>query len=80
MFPTMGFRLLMNGVIVMIVAGVGNIRGLVAGALLLAVSQHVTAYFWGSKWIDAATAVILIAFLLLKPLGFSGRMIKKVEI
>jgi len=38
------------------------------------------AYYIGSQWMDAVAYVILIAFLLAKPLGFSGKRLKKVEI
>jgi branched-subunit amino acid ABC-type transport system permease component len=78
--PGMGFQLLLNGVVVMILAGVGNTRGLVGGALLLAAGQDVVAYFISSQWMNAVTYLILIGFLIWKPLGFSGRRLKKVEI
>jgi branched-chain amino acid transport system permease protein len=80
MTPGMGFRLLINGVVTMIVAGVGNLGGLIAAALLLASSQHLVAYFFDSKWMDAVAFSILIGLLIWKPLGFSGRRLKKVEI
>ncbi|MBI5325616.1 MAG: branched-chain amino acid ABC transporter permease [Ignavibacteriae bacterium] len=80
MTPTMGFNLLLYGVVAMIIGGVGSIRGLVFGAVLLATAQHLTAYYIDSKWMDAITYLILIIFLLWKPLGFSGKRLKKVEI
>lgn len=80
MTPTMGFRLLMNGVVVMIIAGVGGIGGFVWAALLLALAQHLAAYYLDAKWMDAIAFLILIVFLIWKPLGFSGRRLKKVEI
>ncbi len=78
--PGMGFRLLINGVVTMILAGVGNVGGLIGGALLLATGQHLVAYFFDSKWMDAVSFLILIVFLIWKPLGFSGRRLKKVEV
>lgn len=78
--PGMGFRLLINCVITMVLAGVGNVRGLIGGALLLAAGQHIVAYFFDSKWMDAVSFLILIGFLIWKPLGFSGRGLKKVEV
>jgi branched-chain amino acid transport system permease protein len=80
MTPGMGFRLLINGVVTMVLAGVGNVGGLIGGALLLAAGQHLVAYFFDSKWMDSVAFVILIGFLIWKPLGFSGRRLKKVEI
>ncbi len=80
MTPTMGFNLLLYGVVAMIIGGVGSITGLIGGAFLLATAQHLGAYYIDSKWMDAIAYIILILFLIWKPLGFSGRRLKKVEI
>lgn len=80
MTPSMGFRLLMSGVIVVIIGGVGSYRGLIVGAILLGLGQHVGAYLLDSKWMDAIAFCILICFLIWKPLGFSGRRLKKVRV
>jgi branched-chain amino acid transport system permease protein len=64
----------------MIIGGVGSTWGLIGGALLLATTQHLTSYYIDSKWMDAITYVILILFLIWKPLGFSGSRLKKNEI
>lgn len=78
--PTMGFNFLLYGIVVMIIGGVGSIWGLAGGALLLATAQHLGAYYIDSKWIDAIAYLILILFLIWKPLGFSGQHLKKSEI
>lgn len=80
MTPTMGFNLLLYGVVAMIIGGVGSNWGLIGGALLLASAQHLAAYYIGSQWMDAIAYIILILFLIWKPLGFSGKRLKKVEI
>ena len=80
MRPTMGFNWLLYGVVAMIIGGVGSNWGLVGGALLLATAQHLAAYYIGSQWIDAVAYIILILFLIARPLGFSGKRLKKIEI
>jgi len=80
MTPTMGFRWLLYGVVAMIIGGVGSSWGLIGGALLLATAQHLAAYYIGSQWMDAVAYVILILFLIARPLGFSGKRLKKVEV
>lgn len=80
MTPTFGFNLLLYGVVAMIIGGVGSTRGLAAGALLVATAQQLAAYYIDTKWMDAVTYIILIAFLIWKPLGFSGIRLRKVEI
>lgn len=78
--PSMGFNLLLYGVVAMIIGGVGSFRGLLLGSFLVATSQNLVAYYIDTKWMDAVVYVILIAFLLWKPLGFSGKKLKKIEI
>lgn len=80
MTPTMGFNWLLYGVVVMIIGGVNSNWGLLCGAILLATSQHFAAYYIGSQWMDAIAYFILILFLIWKPLGFSGKRLKKIEI
>ena len=60
--------------------GMGRMRYMVLGALLLATAQHLAAYFLDSKWMNATAYVILIIFLCFRPYGFSGRKLKKTEV
>jgi branched-subunit amino acid ABC-type transport system permease component len=80
MTPTFGFNLLLYGVVAMIIGGVGSTGGLIVGSLLVATAQHLSAYYIDTKWMDAVTYIILILFLIWKPLGFSGMRLRKVEI
>ena len=80
MTPTMGFNLLLYGIVAMIIGGVGSTWGLVGGSLLLATAQHLGAYYIDSKWMEPIAYIILILFLIWKPLGFSGKQLKKIEI
>jgi len=80
MSPTFGFNLLMYGIVAMIIGGVGSTRGLLAGSLLLATTQHLAAFYIDTKWMDAVSYIILILFLIWKPLGFSGKRLKKMEV
>ena len=80
MTPFRGFNLLLYGIVAMIIGGVNSMWGLIGGSFLLATAQHLGAYYIDSKWMDAIAYIILILFLLWKPLGFSGKRLKKVEI
>lgn len=80
MTPTFGFNYFLYGVVAMIIGGVGSYRGLVFGSLLLASAQHLAAYYIDTKWMDAVAYIILILFLIWKPLGFSGLRLKKIDI
>lgn len=78
--PSMGFNWLIYAVVAMIIGGMGKMRYLFLGALLLASGQHLAAYYLDSKWMNAVAYIILIAFLYFRPYGFSGKKVKKVEV
>ena len=80
MTPTMGFNWLLYAVVAMIIGGMGKMRYLLLGALLLATAQHLAAYYLDSKWMNATAFIILIVLLYFKPYGFSGQRLKKAEI
>ena len=78
--PQMGFNWLFPAVVVMIIAGLGQMRYLIFGALLLATIQQLSAYFFDSKWMNATAYIILVIFLFFRPFGFSGKKLKKTEV
>lgn len=80
MTPTMGMNALLMGVVAMIIGGVGNIKGIVLGSLLLAFAQNFGVWYISSQWQDAIAFGILLIFLLFKPEGFYGKKIRRAEI
>ncbi|MDC9723297.1 MAG: branched-chain amino acid ABC transporter permease [Urechidicola sp.] len=78
--PTMGFSLLLYGVVAMIIGGTESLLGLFIGALILALAQNLTAYYIDTKWTDAMTYGILIVFLIIRPYGVSGVKNRQVEV
>lgn len=80
MNPTMGMNALLMGVVAMIIGGVGNIKGIVLGSLLLAVAQNLGSWYISSQWMDAIVFGILLIFLLFKPEGFMGKKLRKAEV
>ncbi len=78
--PKMGFNWLFSAIVAMIIGGMGRTRYMVLGALLLATTQHLAAFFLDSKWMNATAYIILIVFLCFRPYGFSGRRLKKTEV
>lgn len=80
MTPTMGFNWLLYAVVAMIIGGMGKMRYLFLGALLLATAQHLAAYYLDSKWMNAIAYILLIVFLFFRPTGFSGKQLKKSSI
>jgi branched-subunit amino acid ABC-type transport system permease component len=76
--PTMGMNALMLAVVAMIVGGSGNVWGIAAGALLVALAREFGVWKVSSQWQDAIVFAILIPFLLFRPHGFCGGALKKV--
>lgn len=80
MTPTMGFNWLLYAVVAMIIAGMGRTKYLLLGTSLLATAQHLSAYYFDSKWMNATAFIVLIVFLYFKPYGFSSQGLKKADI
>ncbi len=67
--PTMGFSLLLKGVIASIIGGIGNIYGGVLGAFLLGFVENFGIWQISGEWKDAIAFALLIIFLLFRPKG-----------
>jgi branched-chain amino acid transport system permease protein len=73
LLPTLGLALLLKGVIALIVGGIGNVYGGVAGAFLLALIENLGAWQFSGEWRDAIAFVVLITFLIFRPQGIFPR-------
>jgi branched-chain amino acid transport system permease protein len=67
--PTMGMNLLLKGVIAVIIGGVGNVYGGVAGAFLLGFVENFGIWKISGEWKDAIAFVVLLLFLIFRPEG-----------
>jgi len=78
--PIMGMRILLMGLVAAIIGGIGCVRGVVLGALLLGIAQHLSTLKISSQWQDAIAFGILLVFLIFRPQGFLGKKIKKATV
>jgi branched-chain amino acid transport system permease protein len=67
--PTMGFSLLLKGVVAAIIGGVGNPVGGVVGAFLLGGIENIGVWFIAGEWKDAIAFAVLILVLMWRPNG-----------
>ena len=67
--PTMGFHLLLKGVIAAIIGGVGSIYGALIGAFLLGFVENFGIWQISGEWKDAIAFGLLILFLVFMPHG-----------
>ncbi len=77
--PTIGFNLVIYGIVILIIGGL-EYKSILIGALLLSSIQNITVYYFGNLWQDAIIYTLLIVLLVLKPHGLSSIQIKKVNI
>ena len=77
-YPTVGLKPLYVAWYVVILAGLGNVGGAVAGGFIVALLQTLTSYFIGPGWEDVVPTALIILILLFKPSGLFGSEVKGV--
>lgn len=73
-FPTMGHDFLIMAFTVVIVGGLGSIKGAVLAGLLLTQIQAVTSLFVSPVWTEPILFTIMVAVLMVRPQGLFGRL------
>ncbi len=75
LFPVelgMGFSVIIDCFVVIVIGGLGSIKGAVVAALLLGLVRAV-AYTMAPEWVDFGSYTLLIVVLLTRPQGLFGR-------
>lgn len=71
-YPAMGTEILIEAFIVVVVGGLGSIRGSLAGALIIGMANGFGAYYV-SKYVGFILFAIMIFVLLTRPYGIFGK-------
>lgn len=71
-YPSVGLEVTIIALVVTIFGGVGEIRGIVLGGLILGISEALTVAYLGFQWRELAGFAMLIILLLLRPYGLLG--------
>ncbi len=71
-YPLVGWTTLMKAFTVMVLGGLGNVKGTVIAAFILAIIEVVATYFFGGIWALPIFIVLLIVLLQVKPKGLFG--------
>lgn len=69
----MGFAGTLNAFTAAVIGGIGSIKGSFIGGLSLGVVQALAVGFISSGYMNAITFVVLIVFLIVRPLGLAGK-------
>ncbi len=75
--PYMGETMMLKGFAVIIIGGLGNIRGALVAGLLVGLAESLTAGYVASSIKDAVGFGLLVATLWLRPTGLFGRVAVK---
>jgi branched-chain amino acid transport system permease protein len=73
--PSLGVDIGLKGIAVMIIGGLGNLRGAAVAALLLGVGEALTAGYIGAAARDALAWLLLLAILVVRPEGLFGTQV-----
>ena len=74
LFPLMGQPMLHKGIAVIILGGMGDIRGALIGALFLGFAEVLSVAYIGSSMRDAVAFGLLFLILLVRPKGLFGTL------
>lgn len=73
-FPTMGKDFILMAFSVVIVGGLGSIKGAVVAGLLLTQIQAIASLYIPPSWTDPLVFAIMVAVLMVRPQGLFGRL------
>src|ERR1700712_3317760 len=76
-FPLMGQPMLHKGIAVIILGGMGDIRGALVGGLFLGFAEVMSVAYIGSTMRDAVAFGLLFIVLLLRPQGMFGKVLER---
>ena len=65
----MGFQATLKGVVALLIGGLGNVPGAIAGSLLLGLVESYGVAMFGTSYRDLFAFVLLLAFLVWRPNG-----------
>ena len=72
-YPTVHIFWIVKAFLIVVLGGVGHVRGTLAAALLLGVAESYFGTFVSFRWVDFSIYVLLLLILLVRPQGLYGR-------
>lgn len=65
--PYMGFPLTVKAFTIIILGGIGNLRGALYAGVFLGVAESMTSLFWDAEWAPAVSVVLMLVILIVFP-------------
>lgn len=73
-FPTMGKDFILLAFSVVIIGGLGSIKGAVIAGLILAQIQAIASLYISPVWTDPLVFAVLVVVLMFRPQGLFGKL------
>lgn len=73
LYPLVGWTTMMKAFVVMVLGGLGNIKGTVIAAFALSIVEIFSTYFLGGIWAMPIFLAILVVILVFRPKGLFGK-------
>ena len=70
--PSVGAHVMLISLAATIVGGIGSVSGAACGGLLLGIAENFSITLLNTQWSEAASFIVLFAFILLRPRGLFG--------
>lgn len=70
--PFMGEALGLKGISAMVVGGMGNIWGAIAGGLIIGLTESFSIQYFGADFVDISVYGLLLLILIIRPTGLFG--------
>lgn len=75
--PQMGLSMGLKGLAIIILGGMGNVKGAMVGGLILGLSETLVVAYGNSGYRDAIAFIMIIVILLLRPQGIFGSKVSQ---
>lgn len=72
-YPLVGWPVFLKGLVVMVLGGLGSIKGTLYAAIILGMVEISVSYFFGARWALPVFILVLIVVLVFRPKGLAGR-------
>ena len=72
-YPTVHIFWVVKAFLIVVLGGVGNVRGTLVAAFLLGLAESLFGTFVSFRWVDFSVYVLLLVILLVRPQGLYGR-------
>ncbi len=73
LYPQVGWTTLLKSFVVMVLGGLGNIKGTVVAAFILSIAEVFTSFLFGGIWALPIFLLVLIVILVFRPKGLFGQ-------